>query len=262
MSESTTKTIDLDMKLRAGVLILGSLLWDNADRERWRGQRLEMASSQQVWLPIRYGRLSGTRGDTHTMVLSNLCYAHRELGEAFVVPYMRPIQTAEDLIAEACELVEAERLAKWTWGAVGVLTSPTSKVPCEILAGWKDFAAEKLRNCALFTHHTKSERPILSKSGLLQLRWPRSVDTSKPVDLDILLATPTAPTLAGGRYPRSREIGETYARQNRPEYFVKNVRHRIRTANDKDIWKSSLRLKPEWAKQYADVAVALGLGHV
>jgi len=247
------------MKLRAGVLILGSLLWDNAERGLWRRRRLKVGSARRVRLPIRYGKLSSTRGHTHTIVLSNLCYAHRELGEAFVVPCRRPIQTADDVITEARELAEAERLDDWTWGAVGVLVNPTSKIPGEILAGWKDFASGRLHNCDLFTHHTKSERLILSRSGLLQLRWPRRVDTSKPVDLDVLLATPTAPTLIDGRYPRPREIGETYARQNRPEYFVKNVRHRIRTAHDRDIWRSSLRLKPEWARQYADVGAALGL---
>gem|GEM_PF-6934668 len=147
----------------------------------------------------------------------------------------------------------------WTWGAVGVLANPTSEVPAEILVGWEDFAAEKLRNCDLFTHRTKSERSIISESGLLRLRWPRRVDTSKPVDLDILLATPTASTLPDGRYPRARKIGERYARQARPEYFVENVRHHIRTAHDKDIWRNSLRLKPEWAKQYADVGVVLAL---
>jgi hypothetical protein len=247
------------MSIRAGVLILGSLLWDNADRERWRQQRLEMAAAQQVWLPIRYGRLSGTRGDTHTMVLSNLCYAHKELGIAVVVPCIGPVQTADDLITEARGLAQAERLRDWIWGAVGVLANPTSKVPGEILAGWKDFAAKRLHGCELFTKHTKSERPILSQSGFLRLRWPQPVGSSKSINLDLLLATPTAPTLAGSHYPRPREIGETYARQNRPGYFVENVRHQIRTAHDKDIWKSSLRLRPEWANQYADVAVALGL---
>ena len=77
---------------------------------------------------------------------------------------------AGDLIKEACELASAERLREWTWGAVGVLANPRSKVPSEILAGWKDFAAQRLHDCELFTYHTKSERPILSQSGLLRLR--------------------------------------------------------------------------------------------
>jgi hypothetical protein len=249
------------MKLRAGVLILGSLLWDNAERGLWRRQRLKMASALQVWLPIRYGRLSGKqRGYTHTMVLSTLCYAHRELGVGFIVPCIHPVQTAEDLITEARELAKAEGLAEWTWGAVGVLANPSSKVPYEILAGWRAFAAERLPNCDLFTEHARSERPPLSPSGLLRLRWPLQVGKLKAINFDLLLATPTAPTLIDGRYPRPREIGDMYARQNHPEYFVKNVRHRIRTAHDKDIWKSSLRLRPEWARQYSNVGAAVRLG--
>jgi hypothetical protein len=74
------------MSIRAGVLILGSLYWNNADREQWRRERLDIAAAQKVWLPIRYGRLSGEqRGHTHTMMLSRLCYAHRELGVAYGV---------------------------------------------------------------------------------------------------------------------------------------------------------------------------------
>jgi hypothetical protein len=46
--------------LNAGILIIGSLLWD-AERKGWRDARLEMPTAATVTAPIRYGRLSGTR---------------------------------------------------------------------------------------------------------------------------------------------------------------------------------------------------------
>jgi hypothetical protein len=48
--------------LTAGVLIIGSLLWDS-DKERpaWRAARLNVAAAQTVTAPIRYGRLSKSR---------------------------------------------------------------------------------------------------------------------------------------------------------------------------------------------------------
>jgi hypothetical protein len=246
------------MALRAGVIILGSLLWDNADREEWRRQRIDITAALQVRLPIRYGRLSGKqRSHTHTMVLSRLCYRHLELGVGYVAPCHTPIGNVNDLMQEAHELAAAEGMNKWTWGAVGVLTNPESKVPTEILAAWKRHATGQLLQCHLFTHHPKSEHAVLSQDGILRMRWPRLADTGAPADFDLLLATPTALKSAGS-YPTVKELGERYARQDYSLYFVKNVRHGIRTAQDVAIWKAALRLKPEWAVKYEDVTSVLG----
>jgi hypothetical protein len=246
----------MNLKLRAGVLILGSLLWDNADRENWR-RRLDMTAATRVRLPIRYGRRSGSRSCTHTMVLSKLCYRHRELGVGYVTPCRTLIGSADDLLQETHALAAAEGLSRWTWGAVGVLTNPDSKVATEILAVWKRHATGQLAQCRLFTHHPKSERPVLCQDGILRMRWPRLADTGAPADFDLLLATPTALNSAGS-YPTVKEIGETFATQDYPTYFVENVRHGVRTAQDAAIWKTALRLKPEWAVKYEDVTTALG----
>ena len=68
------------MPLTAGVLIIGSLLWDSEeDRPTWRDVRLDIASAQAVTAPIRYGRLSGKkRGHTHTMVFSSVKWARQK----------------------------------------------------------------------------------------------------------------------------------------------------------------------------------------
>lgn len=159
-------------------------------------------------------------------------------------------------------LAVTEGLNGWTWGALAVLTNPDSKIPTEILAAWKQHAAGQLAQCHLFTRHPKSERSILSRDGILRMRWPRLADTEAPADFDLLLATPTALNDAGP-YPTEKEIGETFATHDYPNYFVENVRHEIRTAQDAAIWKTALRLKPEWAVKYEDVTSVLGVqvGH-
>jgi len=48
------------MALNAGILIIGSLLWDEK-RQEWRNARLDRRSQKTVAAPIRYGRLSGKR---------------------------------------------------------------------------------------------------------------------------------------------------------------------------------------------------------
>ena len=81
------------MPIRAGVLIIGSLLWDGRHgRPRWRQRRLDVSARQQVWAPIRYGRFSNCR-KTYTMVFSRLCYRQCCLGIAQVVPCVKPIRS-------------------------------------------------------------------------------------------------------------------------------------------------------------------------
>ena len=87
------------------MLIIGSLFWDvEKGRPEWREARLNMEGAQTVTAPIRYGRLSGSRGDSYTMVFSRLC----PQGRAKVVPCSHAISTVQELIAEAECLWRAE----------------------------------------------------------------------------------------------------------------------------------------------------------
>lgn len=111
--------------LSVGILIIGSLLWDER-RQAWRNARLDMASIDTVTAPIRYGRLSSSRGNTYTMVFSRLC----KPGQAKLVHCSHTVSSPEDLIAEAEYLWKAEqpgadagRIAV-NWGCVGLLSNP------------------------------------------------------------------------------------------------------------------------------------------
>jgi hypothetical protein len=76
--------IAMPLNLRTGVLVVGSLDWESTIyggafvatldpvRSNWRKTRLKVdkRSTQYVRVPIRYGRLSESRGNTYTMVFS------------------------------------------------------------------------------------------------------------------------------------------------------------------------------------------------
>ena len=78
-----------------GVLIIGSLYWDNSIRDKWRRERLDLERRQYVRAPIRYGRRSERRGHSYTMVFS-AGLREADFGTAIAVPCR-----SRDLIAEA-----------------------------------------------------------------------------------------------------------------------------------------------------------------
>lgn len=244
------------MELKGAVLIIGSLLWDNADRRRWRDARLDLARQQRVWAPIRYGRLSDSRSKTHTMVVSRLCYRHTRLGTGWIVPFSHPIRSPDDLIVEARCLASAEglRAAEWDWGAIGILTKPRVGGIKEIKSEWAKYFTSRTKKCKVFHRHAPSEGPAVSRRGVLALKWPKLVKTEKPLaNVDIIFATPTAAHLDKKKYPRPREIGETYVERRNPEYFLKNVCAGIRTAHDPAIWKSMCRQNPGLVTRHPDI---------
>src|SRR6266567_5991515 len=91
--------------MRAGVLIVGSLLWDQTERrEQWRQSRLLMEGKVSVEVAIYYGRRSPSRGNTYTMTFEG----DRRLGRAVLVPCRAEVASASGLIAEAQEVWRAE----------------------------------------------------------------------------------------------------------------------------------------------------------
>lgn len=129
--------------LNAGVLIIGSLLWDSENgRPAWRDARLDGVSTQIVIARIRYGRLlSGKRrGRTYTMVFSRSAGS----GHARVVRCTRQVATPAQLLEEATALWKAEqpsaaagRIAAG-WGCVALLCNPNREMPEDILKAWAD----------------------------------------------------------------------------------------------------------------------------
>ena len=120
---------------RVGILIIGSLIWDQrrSHRAEWRRERLS-TDQVAVRVPIRYGRRSNDRKNTYTMVFSNELCPDR-LGSALAVRCRRRIRSIDDLVKEAEALCVAEQTnARVTgrisasWGAVGLLCNPKTRL--------------------------------------------------------------------------------------------------------------------------------------
>jgi len=228
--------------LNAGVLIIGSLLWDSTrDRPTWRNTRLDAAitSMQTVTAPIRYGRLSESRGNTYTMVFSR----RAGIGQAKVLRCVHAISTAADLNVEAEALWKAEqptaaagRIAS-EWGCVALLCNPDRKVPEYLLEAWAKRVGRE-RNYGNVTQ-IQEEGRLIDKSGQILIDWPKLVDTGEPVQLDLLLVTANDPKISASRpnYPSPATIASAWnaAPSEYAEYFFRNAESGICTFQDTEI---------------------------
>ena len=230
------------MRLDAGILIIGSLLWD---REEIGNNGATSAStcnqSELVSAPIRYGRRSGERrGYTYTMVFSRSAPA----GRARVVRCSHPITSADDLTTEALRLWEAERALQGhrenrnkRWGCVALLRNPGREIPEELLRAWGQ-RVERERGYGN-VRQMADEGVLISHDGMLQIDWPRCIAGGAPVDLDLLLVTANDPTLTGTplSYPTVETIVSAWngAAPEHAEYFWKNTHHGIATFQDDEI---------------------------
>jgi hypothetical protein len=115
--------------LKGGILIIGSLLWDNAERQEWRNNHLICKDKIPVPIPIRYGRISTSRHNTYTMVYSNECCSKNKVGKGWVIPIRAKIDMFIDLKSEASALGKAEGFSSpqhlfSNWGSVALLLNP------------------------------------------------------------------------------------------------------------------------------------------
>ena len=240
-----------DKRIRTGVLIIGSLYWDDKEhRKKWRRERLvDLDKKEYVHAPIRYGRLSRSRGCSYTIVFSKLLDAPGTLDRcrAIVVPCKAPVNGMDDLVTEAQHLWQAEQAEGGTqrsisakWGCVALLEHPKRPMPDDMRAGWTNYVQREQRYGAL--NSARGEASVVDEEGFLMISWPKTDDDSD-LAVDVLLATATDPTLIRGDYPSAREIaaawnahdGEDYKRY--VQYFNKNREHRIQTFQDDDIKK-------------------------
>ena len=231
-------------ELRVGVLIIGSLYWDPArHRSNWRRDDLDLSGERYFSAPIRYGRRSGSRGDSYTMVFS----LDTKPGRAIVVPCRRLVRTATDLVEEAERLWTAETRdgsnpehrisAKDGWGCVALLANPRRPLAGDLRASW----TERVSNEPGYGRpgSADGEEDAVDAEGLLHIPWPESED----LEVDVLFATANDPTIEDGRYPSPEQIADgwnTRSGRDYIDYFCKNRAHGIRTFDD-DVIESRLR---------------------
>lgn len=238
-----------NLNLKGGVLIIGSLLWqDHLDNDKkdnvrklWRDRHLLINHKIMVKAPIRYGRLS--KSDIYTMTFSNSCKATKQ-GTGFFVPFKKtPLLTFADLMNEAKETSIAEGmkgklLSKESgtgnvWCSMVLLINPktvTTDKKRELIKSWN---AKITQEGALDISRFKigRERPCIDKSGQLNLTWFLPVDNRDAEILnsyDIVIATATKPT----KYPSIRELSQKVKADTTRYYFIQNYKHGITTFQD------------------------------
>ena len=231
--------------MRVAVLVIGSLLWDNRHRERWRCTRLNLDERIPVRAPIRYGRRSRTRGNTFTVVFRS----DAVLGQAVLLPCFSSVVNVEDLIQEASALWKAERSSAQegevgaSWGCVGMLFH-REDADINLVKKWRQYFQKN------------SDRPIapVDSDGILHIPWPTKLDNSPLTEVDIILSTATQ---AEKVLPTVEDIADAWINQGSgyERYFFENVRHRIRTAEDLEIWRRIEEQSPRWLSKpdYAEV---------
>ena len=232
------------MDLKGGVLLIGSLFWqdyrdepsDNI-RKKWRDGRLNMSGKQDVRVPIRYGRKSCKNGEIYTMVIDNSIPQEKFGSTKFVPLKKKGYLHINEILDEAKELSKAEGPRKNL--VKGIQNGKDPWCICSILINEKKLGKElanKIRvdwkRGVLSTPDTHNVLDVLgsrlfeyslNENYELKLDWPSGLE-----DFDFLLCTSTKP---------DKEVqisGIAHNVFNRP-YFFANLAHGINTFQDQDI---------------------------
>lgn len=223
--------------MKCGILIIGSLLWDaeTDGRADWRHDRLDLDKQSPVRAPIYYGRKSNLRGDTFTMTFRRAAPS----GVAILAPCKGDIGTIQELANEASALWKAEApnanagAITSLWGSVGILFGNEGARDL-LAADWRDH----------FKRAGGRELSVIADDGQLDIPWPTEADGS-PVELDMILATATIPQSVE---PSAEVVADAWVDQRGgyERYFIENVRHGIRTADDLRIWARIEERAPPW----------------
>lgn len=236
------------VKLKGAILAIGSLAWENEKnaideklgqkRQAWRESYLDMISSKKVNCPIRYGRKSGSRYNTFTMLFSNNTLIN---GTALLIPLSEEIEVSgsdfSGLYSQALNLSRVEGICKDNedsliaqWGTIGMkvsdkLMKENPSVYTSLVAYWKKY----------FSGSVQSERYRL---GILE---NSSIDSNGFVEFDIegsddfdfILCTPVVPNMS--EYPSASDIAQQMIASNYFTYFKENIAHGITTYMDEEV---------------------------
>lgn len=241
------------MQLKGGVIIIGSLLWqddlnkNDKVRYNWRNTSLNIDDKILARLPIRYGRYS--KGDIYTMVFSTDCEKKKRLGTGYVIPFKNnPIKHLDALVSEARMMARAEGMQcnfvggiNPIWASIGILTNRNKvdqKLYERIISRW----AKELRADGggkdTSEYRVGKEKLSINNKGELQILWPTSVVEGEKggiQELDFLIAASTKPKYeqqGKTKYPSPTEIAASVRRDSGRRYFMNNFHHRITTFQD------------------------------
>jgi hypothetical protein len=226
------------MKLKGGVLIIGSLLWQDdiksknrdGERRKYREENLRMDSSRDVSAPIKYGRFSTEEGEAYTMVY-DFKLKEEKWGIAKAIEFNNESMAPNQVIAEGhkLSLIEGGKTDdfikgnKKPWCIVSLLVNPSLDIKSrrELNDQWE---GELKKNEIGFTTFLNQKETFgLDQSGILAV-WPEECD-----NFNFLVTTSILPYVRKGVTLTTREIAIHV--QNR-DYFFENIGRGIRTHQD------------------------------
>lgn len=250
------QTTDKAFNFKGGVLIIGSLLWqdyvikkNNTIRLDLRNNRLDLPSKVTVKTPIRYGRESGVKQKVFTMTFSNSCRG-KNIGTGFVIPFStNPLKNFDELLTEANEIAKAEGMDKTfitkngdgVWCILGLLINK-KKISIADKTTLENYWQEQLKQDSDYAdfNYTNfklgSEQPCILQSGLLNIPWVVALNNKdqKEVDsYDFVIATATLPT--GPKYPSVKTLAKNVIADTDRKYFIRNNESGIITFQDERI---------------------------
>jgi hypothetical protein len=242
--------------MRIGVLVIGSLLWDESKiRRDWRNNNLDLNTKIKVKIPIRYGRSSSSRNNNYSMIFSSYL-SYNNLGIGYVIPLkvditdensfsnqLQKLAIAEGIIDE-CK--KSKKSIVTDWGSVCLLLNNKSENSDTIFNWWGNiysqhkilFSTLNPRKNLDFVngYNTLNEIPIISENGIFAVNIFNQKELEK---FDIIIATANKIMLINKsiKYPNANEIAKTMIDSADFSYFVNNLKHGITTFEDKLILK-------------------------
>ena len=233
--------------MNGGVIMIGSLFWDNQEegRKRW-WEHLDFSQKIRVALPIRYGRSSSkNRKHTYSMVFSNELEKSKRMGYGYVIPFIKETNTKEDFQAEVIALAKAEgfegnRIGA-NWGVTCLKINPRIKPSSVsiIMDYWNNLITNKINQNLLNIEDFGGEAEDKSVTDNYMFNISDSI-FKQISGLDYVLATSNAlkhRKTEEIKYPNFKEIARAMYEGNYYEYFLRNRMHRITTYEDRLISK-------------------------
>ena len=228
----------MDFNLKGGVLIIGSLYWQDhltveGDyiRKDWRNSRLDLERFLDVNAPIKYGRFS--KAGSYTMIFDGDLSAG-QFGVGKFCPFKKDTTNWDDLHKEATLLSVAEGMngdliaGDYAWSVCGILFNPKleKKLKEEILEKWREQLSQHVRGYKKLDSAPSSYS--MNNKGEFDFPWPDGLN-----DYDFLIGTASKPKFRQG--VTELTVDEISNHVPNRHYFLPNRKHSITTYQDDEI---------------------------
>lgn len=254
-------------KIKGGVIIIGSLFWENKDNAIQEKESIDLAEKRKNWretyldlnderekqhqLPIRYGRCSSSRKCTYTMVFSSLALPEKSFG--LVIPYKEEIDFWEysNFEKQARLLADIEGISKGKtphlkklWACIGIYINPNSNdaTKTKVNDYWAKLKSTDKNYLEQSVNDYKFEN-LKGDYSLLDINYCLKPEVKIDTDIDFLFYTyikaenrkldDERKTIQN--YPSPEEIANEILRSGYKTYFEENIARRITTFEDEKI---------------------------